>query len=99
MSQSEYDKMLESGRVQMSPNGNRAYVANPADISAFPSAPKGSIYVEFEVDANSVIQAGKGGWAQIPGPGSLTDRLNQKKGLPPITEMPKAQNIKILGEN
>ena len=99
MSQAEYDKMLETGRVQMSPNGNRTYVANPADISAFPSAPKGSIYVEFEVNANSVFQAGKEGWAQIPGPGSLIDRLNQKRGLPPITEMPKVKNIKILGGN
>ncbi|WP_228064145.1 RHS repeat-associated core domain-containing protein [Streptococcus acidominimus] len=33
MSPEEYAKMLETGKVQMSPNGNRAYVANPADIN------------------------------------------------------------------
>lgn len=97
MSQAEYDKMIETGKVQMSTNGNRTYVANPAGIDAFPSAPKGSIYVEFDVNANFVIKAGKEEWSQIPGPGSLTDRLNQKRGLPPIIDMPEAGNIKIVG--
>ena len=99
MSKAEYDEMINTGKVQMSPNGNRTYVANPADSSSFPAAPKGSIYVEFDVDANFVLQAGKEGWGQISGPGSIIDRLNQKKGLPPITDMPKAENIKIVGEN
>jgi len=43
MSQAEYDKMVKTGRVQMSPNGNTAYVANPA----FKAAPSGSICVEI----------------------------------------------------
>lgn len=97
MSQAEYDKMVKTGKVQMSPNGNKTYVASPTDIKSYPSAPKGSVYVEFDVDSNSVIKAGKEEWSQIPGPGSLTDKLNQKKGLPAITDMPNAINIKIVG--
>ena len=99
MSQSEYEKMVATGRVQVSPNGNTTYVASPADINAYSKqAKKGSIYVEFDVDASSVQPAGREGWAQIPGPDSLYDRLNQKKGLPPINDMPKASNIVVKGK-
>ena len=99
MSKEEYAKMVETGKVQMSPNGNTSYVANPADINAFGSQAKpGSIYVEFDVDSSRLYQAGNDGWGQIPGPGSLYDRLNIKKGLPPIEDMPNAYNIKIGGE-
>ncbi|MGG5342851.1 hypothetical protein [Enterococcus sp. AZ192] len=98
MSDIEYNKMKESGKVQMSPNGNRTYVATPPSKEAFPAAPKGSLYTEFDVNSKSIYPAGNKNWGQIPGPGSLIDRLNQKKGLPPITEMPDALNIKKLGE-
>lgn len=97
MSNDEYNKMIDTGKVQMSPNGNRTYVASPAIKDAFPSAPNGSIYSEFDVTKNSLYPAGNENWSQIPGPGSLIDRLNQKKGLPAITEMPDALNIKNLG--
>ena len=97
MSNDEYNKMIDTGKVQMSPNGNRTYVASPASKDAFPSAPNGSIYSEFDVAKNSLYPAGNENWSQIPGPGSLIDRLNQKKGLPAITEMPDALNIKNLG--
>ncbi len=97
MSNDEYNKMIDTGKVQMSPNGNRNYVASPASKDAFPSAPNGSIYSEFDVAKNSLYPAGNENWSQIPGPGSLIDRLNQKKGLPAITEMPDALNIKNLG--
>lgn len=97
MSNDEYNKMIDTGKVQMSPNGNRTYVASPASKDAFPSAPNGSIYSEFDVAKNSLYPAGNENWSQIPGPGSLIDRLNQKKGLPAITVMPDALNIKNLG--
>ena len=98
MSVDEYNKMLDSGKVQMSPNGNTTYVATPSNIDLFPSAKTGSIFTEFDVDSKNIYPAGKEGWGQIPGPGSLIDRLNQKKGLPAITEMPDALNIIIKGE-
>ena len=97
MSQAEYDKMIETGKVQMS-GDNKVHVANPADINAFgKQAPKGSIYVEFDVPSNTISAGGTDGWGIINGPGSLIDRLNAKKGLPRITEMPDATNIEIKG--
>lgn len=99
MLQAEYDNMVKTGKVQMSPNGNTSYVANPADINVFGKQAKpGSIYVEFDVDTNSIFKAGTDGWGQIGGPGSLQDRYNKLKGLPPITEMPDATNIQIKGK-
>jgi len=79
MSRAEYNKMLESGRVQMS-GDNKVHVANPADINSFKAqAPKGSLYVEFNVPTHTVSVGGKKGWGIINGPGSLIDRLNAKK--------------------
>lgn len=61
-------------------------------------APRRSIYVEFDVNPDSLVKAGNKSWSQIPGPGSSHDRLNQYKGLPPIIENPEAKNIKKVGE-
>ncbi len=97
MSQAEYDKMVETGRIQMS-GDNKVHVANPADIEAFgKQAPKGSLYVEFDVSSSTMSPGGTDGWGIINGPGSLLDRLNAKKGLPRITEMPQVTNIEIKG--
>jgi RHS repeat-associated protein len=97
MSEVEYNRMVETGYVQMS-GDNKVHVANPADIDAFrKQAPKGSIYVEFDVPSNTISQGGTDSWGIINGPGSLLDRLNARKGLPPITEMPKPTNIEIKG--
>jgi len=97
MSEAEYNKMLATGKVQMSPDGNTSYVANPADPSAFRAASSGSVYVEFDVPTSSLYPAGNENWGQIPGSGSLIDRFNQSKGLPAINEMPAATNIVIVG--
>ena len=97
MCRAEYDKMIESGKVQMSAD-NKVHVANPANIGAFEKqASKGSIYVEFDVPSNTISKGGKEGWGVINGPGSLYDRLNAHKGLPRITEMPSFKNIEIKG--
>lgn len=97
MSDAKYSKMVGTGQVQMSPNGNTTYVANPANPSVFKAAPSGSVYVQFDVPTSSIYPAGNANWGQIPGPGSLIDRLGQSKGLPPITGMPPATNIQIIG--
>jgi hypothetical protein len=55
------------------------------------------LYVEFDVPSNTISKGGADGWGIINGPGSLLDRLYDKKGLPRITEMPKATNITIVG--
>ena len=97
MSESEYNKMVSTGKVQMSPNGNTAYVTNPADPNAFRAATSGSIYVEFDVPTSSIYPAGNENWGQISGPGSYWDRMNQGRGMPGITDIPDATNIQIIG--
>lgn len=52
---------------------------------------------EFDVPSNTISKGGTDGWGIINGPGSLLDRLNAKKGLPRIIEMPNATNISIEG--
>jgi nitrogen regulatory protein PII len=97
MSEAEYNEMVRTGQVQMS-GDNKVHVANPANMDSFSSqAPKGSIYVEFDVPSNAVFSGGRQDWGIVAGPGSLNDRLNISKGLPGITEMPKATNIEIMG--
>ncbi|WP_439005758.1 TreTu family toxin [Listeria monocytogenes] len=64
---------------------------------AFRVHPADALYAEFKVNEKTIYPAGKEGWAQIPGPGSLIDRFNRKKGLPGITEMPDALDINNLG--
>ena len=99
MSQAEYDKMVETGRVQASYSGNNTtFVADPANPNAFgQQAKSGSIYVEFDVDSSRVFQGGNEAWGIIPGPGSIHDRLRIQKGLPGYTDMPTATNIQIVG--
>ena len=98
MSQNEYEKMLSTGQMQSS-KGNMTHVANPANRNAYEKqAPKGSLYVEFDVPSNRISPGGAEGWGIIAGPGSIKDRFNQKKGLPAIKEMPYVKNIKIEGK-
>ncbi len=97
MSREEYNKMIKTGKVQMSCD-NKVHVAFPACMGAFEKqAPRGSIYVEFDVSSSNISKGGKNGWGIINGPGSLLDRLNEKRGLPRIKEMPDAVNIAIIG--
>ena len=86
------------GRWMSEDEYNKIHVANPAEINAFSKqAPKGFVYVEFDVPNDTIFPGGRDGWGIIAGPGSLYDRLAIKKGLPAITEMPQAINIEIKG--
>ncbi|MGB8454137.1 MAG: hypothetical protein WCD89_17635, partial [Anaerocolumna sp.] len=97
MSESEYQKMVDTEYVQKPYNADQSYVANPASYDAyFKSASKGSVYVEFDVPASSIRQT-KDIWATIPGPNSLYSKLQVNKGLPPIESFPKATNIVKIG--
>jgi len=92
MSKQEYDKMLETGKVQESFCGT-TYVAYPAKAEAFiKQAPSYSYYVEFDVPPLIVKPTSDEGWAKIIGPNSVQGRLAKRKGLP-IPEMPTAINI------
>ena len=93
MSNAEYQKMLETGRVVESHTGT-THVANPASAEAFgKQAKNGAIYVEFDVDTKSLKQTNKE-WASISGPNSLEGRMAKRRGMP-IPEMPEATNIRI----
>ena len=50
------------------------------------------------IDKDIIKPGGKENWGIIHGPGSPVDRLNIKKGLEGIKEMPKVYNIEIKGE-
>ena len=87
--------MIETGRVQEG-GGGTTYIAHPADPMAYgQQAARGSRYVEFDVPRDSVVSAGKEGWAQIPGPDSLYGRLAAMRGLP-IPQFPPAVNVEWL---
>ena len=98
MCKKEYENMIKTGKVQMS-NDNKVHVVSPPNMDSFgKQAPKNSLYVEFEVPSNTISNGGADGWKIINGPGSLLDRLNEKKGLPKIEDMPNALNIVVKGE-
>ncbi|KDE70481.1 hypothetical protein FUSO7_10625 [Fusobacterium necrophorum BFTR-2] len=88
MSESEYKKMLETEKVQMS----------QADINAFKAAKKGSIYVEFDVKTKVISPGGNENWEIISGPNSIRNRYYKQKGLPTIDEIPDAYNIEVKGK-
>jgi hypothetical protein len=91
MSQTEYNAMVDSGKVQESFSGT-THVASPADGSAFINQAKpGSLYIEFDVPTSS-LKATNYGWSKVIGPNSLEGRLADRKGLP-IPQMPTATNI------
>ena len=58
----------------------------------------GSIFVEFDINMDSVKLGGNEKWGIIAGQGSPLDKLNRKKGLEGIKEMPEVYNIEIKGE-
>ena len=95
MSSSEHEAMVATGMVQEG-GGGTTYIAHPADSTAYgPQAALGSRYVEFDVPRDSVVPAGKTGWAQIPGPESLYGRLAAMRGLS-VRQFPPAINIEWL---
>ena len=98
MSKNEYKKMLKTGKIQLA-DGNMTHVSNPADIEAFKAAPKGSVYVEFDISKNSIRSGGNKRWGIIHGPNSIIDRKLKLKGLPGIKEIPDVYNIEKKGEN
>ena len=97
MSKDELEKMVKTGRVQTSAGGI-THVTNPSNPDAFKAAKKGSIFVEFDINMDSVKSGGNEKWGIISGPGSPLDKLNRKKGLEGIKEMPEVYNIEIKGE-
>lgn len=61
------------------------------------TASKGSVYVEFDVPTNSLIQGGKDGWYKMLDPDAKPSQkylLNKQKG----SLTPDVSNIKVVGK-
>ena len=85
--------MQETGHVQIG-SGGAHRVAVPADPEADKGAPRGDLFVTYDVPTSSLKPAGQANWQMIPGPDSAWARLAAKKGQP-LPEMPKFQNLKV----
>ncbi len=96
MSRAEYDAMVKAGRVLESPSGGAKGVLYPPNSTSYKAAPKGDVYVEFQVPKSSLAPKSTGQMS-IPGPNSPQGRLAVKQGKAP-PQMPKATNIKIVKE-
>ena len=82
MSEEEFERMEETGLVQVGDSGT-TYVANPANPDSYRrQARAGSVYVEFRVPSSALAAAGQPDWAQIPSPDSVRGRLAQNQGNP-----------------
>ncbi|UZD35982.1 TreTu family toxin [Capnocytophaga ochracea] len=90
MSRAEYDIMLKTGRV-VEGAGGQTFVATGGS-GAFNAAPKGSVYVEFQVPTNSLLQGGKSNWFKLIGPNASKSQrfLLEKQGG---QILPEAKNI------
>lgn len=91
MNPAEYEAMKKAGTVQADSAGMHR-VAVPASPNAYKAAPKGDIYVEYDLPSSSLSLGGTNGWRTVHGPGSPAARLAEKKGLP-APELPKFENL------
>ncbi|WP_177329233.1 hemagglutinin repeat-containing protein, partial [Pseudomonas sp. SHC52] len=93
MSPGELSQMKDTGRVVQGGGGQTFISIN--GISDFKgAAPKGSVYVEFDVPTNSLLQGGKEGWFKMIGPDASKSQqflLNKQGG----EHLPEVKNILI----
>jgi hypothetical protein len=90
MSKGEYAAM-KNGTSVLEGAGGQTFVTKGGS-HLFSSAPKGSVYVEFQVPTNSLLQGGKTGWYKVLGPnaGKSQQYLLQKQGG---SLLPQYQNL------
>jgi RHS repeat-associated protein len=96
MSPDELKAMQESGFVQEG-SGGLHRVAVPVDPAAYKAAPKGDVFVTYDVPTSSLVRAGQENWRAIPGPNSMHAKLAAKKGEP-IPQLPRFQNLRVEGK-
>lgn len=90
----ELDKMMKTGKVQENLE-SQTRAAYPAGPGAYRNAPKGDVYVEFDVPADRVLPHSQG-TVRIPGPRSRDAFLAARRGEDTSRfEMPPATNIKV----
>jgi RHS repeat-associated protein len=97
MSQAEYEIMSKTGQMVEGAGGQTFVATGGAD--AFSAAAKGSVYVEFQVPTNSLLQGGQANWFKVLGPnaGKAMQAALQKQGgqlLPEIQNLSPILQVK-----
>lgn len=96
MSPEELSQMQKTGKTVQGGGGQTFISIN--GINDFKgAAPKGSVYVEFNVPTNILIQGGKKGWYKMLDPNANPSQkylLNKKGG----SVTPDVSNIKVVGK-
>lgn len=97
MSRKEYTMMQKTGKVLEGAGGKTSVAIGGS--KAFPAASKGSVYAEFQVPANSLIQGGQSNWFSILGPNSSKSMMFmlEKQGgqlLPKIENLTPILEVK-----
>ena len=88
------EKMRVTGVAQESTNGGGSRVSLPSDPEAYKAAPKGDVYVEYDIPAGVAKESGSG-WAKFRGPNSTEGRIAAQKGQP-VPQMPPVRNIEAI---
>ncbi|RON53982.1 hypothetical protein BK665_12965 [Pseudomonas frederiksbergensis] len=86
--------MQNSGNVVQG-SGGQTFISINGSLDFKGAAPKGSVYVEFDVPANSLLQGGKEGWFKMIGPDAMSSQqflLNKQGGV----QLPGVKNIRIV---
>ena len=94
MSPDELAQMRNTNKVVQG-GGGQTFISTNGVADFKGPAPKGSVYVEFDVPANSLLQGGKDGWFKMIGPdaGKSQQFLLNKQGG---EYLPAIKNIEIL---
>ncbi|UZJ62008.1 filamentous hemagglutinin N-terminal domain-containing protein [Pseudomonas sp. KU26590] len=94
MSPDELAQMQNTNKVVQG-GGGQTFISTNGIADFKGAAPKGSVYVEFDVPANSLLQGGKDGWFKMIGPdaGKSQQFLLNKQGG---EHLPAIKNIEIL---
>lgn len=97
MSENEYNIMKKTGRMVEGDGGSTFVATGGSD--AYKGAKAGSVYVEFKIPKNSLIQGGKPNWYKVIGPNARVNQIYQlnKQGgqmLPKVRSLSPILKIK-----
>ena len=97
MSRTEYNMMVNTGQM-VEGAGGQTFVST-GGANAFGAASKGSVYAEFQIPANSLLQGGQTNWFKVIGPnaGNAMQAALQKQGgqlLPRIENLSPILQVK-----
>jgi RHS repeat-associated protein len=97
MSKTEYEMMAKTGQM-VEGAGGQTFVSTGGP-GAFNAASKGSVFAEFQVPTNSLLQGGQSNWFKVLGPSAKPNQLyllNKQGGqlLPQIQNLSPILKIK-----